>query len=293
MLKKHKFAYLSILPPLFLIFFLRIYPMIWTIYLSFYKVTIVGYLTGTAQEFAGLQNYLRLFNDADFLNSLSVSSLFIMGSVSLQFFLGLGIAFLINEKFKGRTIIRGIILMSYVVSAIVAGFTWRWLLAPMKLSIVNYLLEVIGLRGPQWLSRADTALYAIIIGRVWNMIGFTAILQLAALQSIPQDLYEASKIDGATMWKRFWYIILPLLKPSLLVNLIFITLWTTFTFSQPLAMTGGGPGKATELIAIYTYNRAFTFFEFGYAAAIAMFTFLLNIVFITIYFKLLKSEAYI
>lgn len=223
--------------------------------------------------FVGLGNYLKLLQDARFLNSLSVTIFFSLTSVVLELILGVAIALVLNEQFKGRGFVRGLIILPWALPSIVNAAMWQWIYNA-DYGVLNALLTQLGFVGKYqiWLANPKAAMALIILANVWKETPFAVLLVLAALQGIPRDIYEAAKVDGASVWQRFRFITLRLLMPVIMVIGFLQTLWGLQTFELVYIITSGGPASATELLSLRIYAQTFRSLRFGYGASIAYLT---------------------
>lgn len=229
--------------------------------------------------FVGLDNYLRLLQDDRFLNSLKITVTFSLTSVIFELILGIAIALVLNEKFKGRGFVRGLIILPWALPSIVNAAMWQWIYNA-DYGALNALLTQLGLMDHYqvWLANPKAAMMLIILSNVWKETPFTVLLVLAALQGIPSDIYDAAKVDGASAWQRFFYITLRLLTPVIMVVAFLQLLWGMQTFELVYIVTGGGPASATELLSLRIYAQTFRSLRFGYGAAIAYLTGMLILV---------------
>lgn len=237
-------------------------------------------------EFQGLQNYLQLVQDPRFLRSLW-NTLYITGvAVALELVLGLAIALLIHQSFPGRGLARAAILIPWAIPTVVSAKMWEWILNP-DFGVLNYLLGI----EAHWLGHPALAIHAVILVDVWKTTPFAALLLLAGLQVIPNDLYRAARVDGAGAWQRFWNITLPLLKPVILITLLFRTLDTFRIFDVVYVLTGGGPANTTETLSLYAYKIYFQTLDFGFGSAISVVIFLCIMLLSLIYLKLMVRRT--
>ncbi len=248
--------------------FTAVYPYIQAIQLSFYDYNPAF----PPKRWVGLDNYQRAFDDIVIRSSITFTILFVVLSTVFQIVLGLGVALLLNRQFTGRGIARAINLIPWAIPMVVVAVGFRWMLDP-QYGIINDLMDrVFGLNVP-WLTRFWPSRIAVIGTNVWKSTPFLAIVFLAALQAIPQDTIEASRVDGANRVQSFFGITLPLLLPQVVVVGLFMLVWQLAAFDLIFAMTGGGPGYATQVLAYSIYQVAFTGLNYGYASAISMILF--------------------
>jgi len=240
---------------------------------------------GTELEpvFIGINNYIRLLGDGHFWQTFLITIRFTLIAVTLELFLGLGIALLLNRAFRGRGIVRTIAILPWALPTALIALGWTWIFND-QFGIANDILLRLGLinTGINWLGEPSTATLALIIADVWKTTPFISILLLAGLQAIPQDLYEAHMLEGATPLQSFWQITLPLLIPQIVIAVLFRFAQTFGIFDLMQVMTGGGPGGSTEVVAMYIYANAMRYLDFGYASALIVVTFLILVLVITI-----------
>lgn len=251
-------------PAFLAIAIILIYPLGYSLWLSFHQWTMRTYKQGI--PWVGLQNYLNLFTNPDFLNSLRITFTFVIFAVGIEFVLGMGLALLLNHDLKGKGLIRSMILLPMMCTNVVIGLTWR-LLYNYEFGLINYYLGASGLNRVQWLSSPDVALPAVILVDVWNTTSFVALMLLAGLQSLPDEPFEAARIDGASSWQTFFYLTLPLLRQTILVALLWRLIDTFRIFDVIYLLTAGGPARATETVSIYVYRYGFQSFNLGFASS--------------------------
>ncbi|MFI5340909.1 MAG: ABC transporter permease subunit [Candidatus Methylomirabilales bacterium] len=268
----------------FLAFFLL--PALWSAVLSLTDWKIVG-----TPRFVGLRNYVRLWNDPLFYTSLKNTLFYTAVIVPLMALVGLGLALLLNQPLRGRILTRTAVFGSYVVMVSVVGILWRWVLDPTGAGIVNYYLTQLGLPPLAWLAVPETAMLSIILATVWWTAGYNMVLYLAGLQDIPLAAREAARIDGANAWQEFWSVTLPMLRPVTFFVVVMSIAKSFQVFGQVYVMTQGGPSNSTLTIVNYLYVVGFTWFEMGYAAAIAYALFLLLLVITVVQFRMAAQDG--
>ncbi len=254
-----------VMPAIVLLSIVTIYPIIYVFYLSLHRRLLIFDIS----RFVGIDNYLFLFRDDRFWNALKNTAYFTFATVSLETLIGLGIAMLLSRKFKGRGIIRAVVLIPWAIPTVVSARMWEWIYNT-DFGILNYILGV----KINWLGSPFWAMNAAIFMDVWKTTPFVAILLMAGLQVIPRDLYQAARVDGAGAWQIFKKITLPLLKPVILVVLIFRTLDAFRVFDAIYVLTGGGPANTTETLSIYAYKVLFQTLQFGYGSTLSVVVFL-------------------
>lgn len=265
-----------------LLVLILIWPIVQGIALSFYNTKILTYSEG---RFIGLANFNLLLQDEYFWNSLRVTAVYGLASVTATYALGLGFALLLNREFSGRGIIRTIFILPWAIPEVVAVLIFAWMLDP-QFGVLNYVFMSLGLISEPlaWMSQSHLALPALVALTAWQQFPLAMLILLAGLQMIPKEHYEAATIDGAGAMSRFIHVTLPGLRS---VNLILILLLTLNSFRRVTmiyAMTRGGPARSTETLSILTYNTAFEYQKIGYAAAIGTSLLLILLVFSLVYF---------
>jgi multiple sugar transport system permease protein len=255
--------------------------MIASIYFSFTQYKVI-----TPPIWLGLGNYQRMFEDELFYHSLKVTIVYTAASVPLGIVAALIVAVVLNEAPWLSGLFRTIFYLPSVISGVAVAIVFAWIFN-YRFGILNYFLSLVGIPGPNWLGHPRWVLWAFILMSLWG-IGSNVVIFLAALQGVPQALYEAAKIDGASGWRRFWAITLPMISPAILFVLIMGIIGTLQTFTQAYIITGGGPANATMFYLFYLYKNAFNWFEMGYASALAWLLFLIILLLTVI---MLRSSA--
>lgn len=220
-------------------------------------------------RFAGFDNYLSLLSSPEFWASLRITLIFTVCSVALQTALGLGLAVLLHEETRGVPVLRAIYLLPMAVTPIAAVFTFRMMFNP-GLGVFNHLLTSIGLPAQDWLGTGNMALFSLILLDTWQHTPFILLIVAGGLASLPNDPFEAARIDGASQWQIFRLITLPLLKPFLAIALLFRSIDAFKTFDIIYVLTAGGPGTATTTLNMYAYKQAIEFVSLGYGASVAI-----------------------
>lgn len=274
LLSKEWFLFLLFILPNFAFLVLFTYwPLIRNVQLSMQKVNPYT----KAQSFAGLDNYRWLFNDRVFKMVATNTAIFIVCCVVFTLGIGLAIALLLNEKLKGRTAVRALVFAPYLIAGSAVGLVWAYIFNP-RFGLMAMILDWFGVSSPRWLEDPDWALAAIIIVYVWKNLGFATVVFLAGLQGIPNDLYEAAKLDGASAWWRFRSVTLPMLSPISFFLTVTSVLSTFQAFDIQDVMTGGGPTYSTTTLVYYVYDQAWQAQRWERAAAAAVVLFILMLV---------------
>ncbi len=283
--RKHLFTLLS--PSLIFIIFVFTVPIIYSIYISFHKYNIII----PKKPFIGFGNYINLLNQSSFWHSLWITVYFVIVAVIIELVLALLIALLLNQDFFGKAYLRVLLLIPWAVPPVVNGIMWKWIYNS-EFGALNILLRQLGLvtENINWLGRSFMALNMMVLADVWKETSFIAILLLAGLQTIPEQYYEAAKIAGAGVWKRFFYITLPVLKPVLFVGLSLRTIWAFKSFDLVYALTQGGPSQGTNLLNFNIYQTTFSNLNFGYGAALSIILTLIILFITLIYYKYVLGD---
>ena len=238
-------------------------PVVSSFVLSFSEWDLLGEI-----KWIGIDNFSTALSDPAVLGALRNTLLFIVGYLPSVVVIALGLALLLNRRLKGRVVFRAIYFVPVVTSWVAVSLVWKWLLNP-QYGLVNFALSLIGIKGPGWLFDPNWAMAGIVLTSVWKDIGFVTVIYLAGLQDIPENLYEAANLDGATAWQKFWTITLPMLAPTTFF-VTTISLISSFqVFDQVWIMTGGGPAGATSVVVEQIYKNAFSYYKMGYASAIS------------------------
>jgi multiple sugar transport system permease protein len=243
------------------------YPIAHNVYISLYDWTILD--SDAPEHWVGLGNYIHILSDASFLNALRVTASFTVAAVAVEFCLGLALALLVNEQIYARRLVRTLLVAPVIATPLVVGLIFK-VLWHAEFGVVNYGISLVGLSPVSWLSNPGSAFVALLITEVWHNTAFVFLVLLGALQMLPAEPYEAALIDGATVVQRFRYVTLPLLRPAILVALLFRLVFTLRLFDEVWVLTRGGPQSATETISILIYKAAFEQFRMGYAAALSV-----------------------
>lgn len=285
-----RLAWLLVSPALFVIALIAFYPVFRAFLISLQRVQLQFIKFG--QPFVGLGNYAQVLTDDRFWNALGNTGLFTFVTVLFEFLLGLLLAVLMNIPLKGRGVLRASVLIPWALTTVVSAIMWQFMYND-QYGILNALLLRLHLIAEPviWLGKPSLALISAMIADIWKTTPFMALLLLAGLQVIPADIYEAARIDGTTPLQAFLRITLPLLKPAILVALLFRALDAFRVFDLIFVLTGGGPGNSTETLSLLTYIKLFREFDFGVGSALAVITFICVVIISYVFIKVLGARA--
>lgn len=278
--REQRTGWLLLAPALLILGLIYAYPIGRSFWLSLFTQNLG---TELHPVFSGLSNYGRMSLDGRFWQAIGNTLVFTVSSLILELALGMGIALILNQAFWGRGAMRTIAILPWALPTAIIAATWTWIFND-QYGVWNDILLRLGIiqSGVNWLGLPNLAMMAVIAADVWKTTSFIAILLLAGLQSISQDLYEAHALDGASPWQSFRQITLPLLTPQILIATLFRFAQAFGIFDLIQVMTGGGPGGATETVSIYIYATVMRYLDFGYGAALVVVTFLVLILIVAI-----------
>ncbi|WP_121439178.1 carbohydrate ABC transporter permease [Salisediminibacterium halotolerans] len=290
LLKSHKSqeaftGYLFLAPALVLLSIFLLYP-IGTMF--YYSLTDFYILSPDDRSFVGFENFIRIFSDAQFLNAFGNTVYFAVIIVPVQMSVALGLAILVNKNIKGRTFFRTAFFSPVVMSLVVVSILWTFLYNPSE-GLFNEILGAVGIPEQPFLTSPDQAMNSIIVMSIWQGAGFQMLIFLAGLQNIPEHLYEAAEIDGASMWQKFLHVTLPGLKNVSLFIFITITIAAFKLLVQPMIMTQGGPLGSTQSLVYEIYETGFNYRDVGYASSMAV-VFTLIVLIVAIIQRKVASE---
>ena len=280
-------GWLLLAPSLLLIGGLILYPILYNLWLSLFD----KHAFMPVQSFVGLRHYRYFATDPEFWSSVYYGVVYAAVTMAFQLVLGVAAALLLNEAFRGRNLLRGVVLFPYLIPTIVAVILWKWLLND-SYGLVNHLLLVAGfVRTPvAWLGK-DYIMSSLIITSVWQFFPFVVVTYLARLQTIPPELYEAARVDGATAWRRFLHVTLPATRTVLFVIILLRSIWMFTKFDTVWLMAGDGAvSRYIRTLPVYAYARSFTYLQAGMGAALAVLMFGMLLAATGVYFRLFRDE---
>lgn len=282
--KKKIAPYLYVMPVLILLLIMYGYPLIKSIIMSLqdYKLTSSG-----SAPFNDFANFKKMFSDTDFLLLLKNSLIYVIISVVAQFVLGLILALCLKTKFRGRGIYQSIVFLPWAFSSFVVGLMFRWSFNG-EYGVVNDILMKMGIikENVAWLGTPGLSLAVVIIAMIWMGIPFFGIMILAALQFVPDDIYEAADIDGCGMFRKFFSLTLPYIKPTIIMTVLLRTIWIFNSFDLIVIITGGGPVNYSQTLPSYMYSKAFASYDFGLASAFGVLLIVILGIYAVLFLKL-------
>jgi ABC-type sugar transport system permease subunit len=278
-------GFLFVLPILVLFAAFKFWPILFAVWLSFTNTSTVSHTS----DFVGLTNYANLVRDPQFLRSLTVTGYYVFGTLVPVLVLSLGIALLLNQKLRGRGVFRVMLFFPAIVPIIVVPILWQFLFHPYGL-VNAAVIDPLGFEPVNWLTSTTAVVPAYIIATAWRVIPLCIVIFLAGLQTIPEELYEAAKVDGASMLQRFRFVTIPRLKPTTLVVVVFTMTLTAKNLVLMLIMTNGGPDNASRTLSLFIYQMGFRFSRFGYASAGAIVLLLVLMLLTAMNLRLFRTE---
>src|SRR5499427_4155421 len=280
-------GYLYLVPVVVVLGATVLFPILKAMRMSLYNHVLIK---PQEYRYVGLANYVRLLHDEVFWLSLKNSFFWVFGSVSLQFLGGFAAALLLHQSFRGRILVRTITLLPWIIPGVVVALIWEFIYQP-NYGLLNDILSRAGLMTERiaWLASPALAMPAVIVTNIWRGIPFFAIMLLAGLQAIPTELYEAARVDGASVLGRFTHITLPMLRPIIVVATATRIVWTFNYADLIFVMTSGGPANATQITSTYTLLQAYSNLDFGYAATLSVVLLLIMLAFTTLYLRVTRG----
>ncbi|MFN4158092.1 MAG: carbohydrate ABC transporter permease [Gemmobacter sp.] len=263
-----RWGLILVLPVMALFTALKIAPLIYGGYLSLTQYSLLQ-----PPRFIGFDNYVRLFNDARAMGAFRVTLIYTVGTVVPATLLSLAVAVMLDTKLRGMGLFRTVFYMPQVASWVAVGVAWLYIMNP-AFGPMNYVLSVFGINRQGFLSDGGQALPVLIGIGIWRQMGYSVVIFLAGLQGVPAHLREAAMMDGASAWRTFRQITLPILMPTTMFVIVTAVIFNLQVFDQVVVLTGGGPGRSTTTAVLFSYNQAFQSFAMGYAAAVAVVLFL-------------------
>lgn len=280
-------AWIMMTPAILVLLAIAVYPILRTLWISLHEMVLTD--PGSGYPFIGFQNYLNIFKDERAITAIIFTLKFTVTTVVLEFLIGFAAALIMNKPFRGKGIVRAAILIPWAIPTSVSALMWKFIYNDQYGLFIDILMRLGIIEKYQaWLSTSSGSFMALVITDVWKTAPYMALLILAGLQMVPEELYEAAKIDGANVFQRFFYVTLPTVKTTALVALLFRTLDAFRVFDLISVMTGGANG--TESVSVYAYNHLMKFLDFGYGSAMAVMIFIIVFIISLIYMRVLGDQ---
>ena len=282
-----RFGYAMISPSMIFLILVTTVPLVSLLLMSCFRIDLTFPMDN---GWNGLENYLEMFRDTRFWFSIRLTVIYTAITVVLQVILGLALAMAFFRGFRGQGLMRVSVLLPMILAPVVVGLAWRTLILTPEYGILDYLVILLGFGSKPWLVQPTWALISVIIIHTWQWTPFAFLVFLASLNAMPQEPLEAALLDTRTSWQRFRYIILPMLRPAIVIVLIFRTMIALRAFAAIFSATGGGPGTATEILNLYAYRVSFNSLDLGYGAALGTVLLLITVGISLIFFRMRRSS---
>ncbi|HEY1688255.1 MAG TPA: sugar ABC transporter permease [Solirubrobacteraceae bacterium] len=279
-----RLGYLLVAPVLLLLLLVTAYPLVYNLWNSFHEVNLG--IANNPEPWVGVHNYSAMFSSSEWVDALWKTAAFTAASVVLETIAALGLALMLHRKFPGRGLLRAAVLIPWAVPTVVSAELWKTMIDP-RAGFVDYILGI----HTTWLNGVWTSWVAIVVADAWKNVPFMAIILLAGLQVIPNEVYEAARMDGATSWQSFRRMTLPLLKPALSVALIFRTLQAFLVFDVIYILTTGGPGTSTQTLSYLNWRTFLIDTNFGYGGAMSIVLVLIALAIAAVYVRFMRPET--
>ncbi len=270
---RRMFVIATMAPAVIVLFMLTIYPFLTNIWYSLLSYDLTR---PDVRPFVGLANYVDILTDPDFLAAIGRTAYYVVLAVGIELIVGLLIAVLLSQNLRGQTFFRVLLVIPLSATPVAVGLIWRLMFNPTG-GLANGVLNTLGMKGLQWTSSANGAIPSLVMVDVWQWTPFVVLILLAGLLALPDEPFEAARIDGASALQTFWYLTIPMLSPMIYVALLFRFIDSLKTFDIIFTITGGGPGRYSTTLNILTYRTAFEFLHMGVAAAMAILMLILAI----------------
>ncbi len=282
-----RFGYAMISPSMIFLVLVTTVPLVSLLLMSCFRIDLTFPMDN---GWNGLENYLEMFRDTRFWFSIRLTVIYTAITVVLQVIVGLALAMAFFRGFRGQGLMRVSVLLPMILAPVVVGLAWRTLILTPEYGILDYIVILLGFGSKPWLVEPTWALISVIIIHTWQWTPFAFLVFLASLNAMPQEPLEAALLDTRTSWQRFRYIILPMLRPAIVIVLIFRTMIALRAFAAIFSATGGGPGTATEILNLYAYRVSFNSLDLGYGAALGTILLLITVGISLIFFRMRRSS---
>ena len=285
--QQERFGYAMITPSMLFLFVMAAFPLIMLVGMSGFRIDLT-YPAGN--RWLGFSNYLQMVQDARFLHALKVTAIYTVSTVFLQVVTGLALAMAFFRSFRGQGFLRVSVLLPMILAPVVVGLAFRTMIMTPQYGILDYIFMVLGFGSKPWLVDPQWALFSVILIHTWQWTPFAFLVFLASLNALPADPLEAALMDARNGWQRFWHVILPMIRPAVVIVIIFRTMIALRAFAAIFSATGGGPGTATEILNLYTYRESFNSLNLGYGAALGTALLVITVVISMIFFRMRQSR---
>jgi len=285
--QQERFGYFMITPGMLFLFIMAAFPLIMLVAMSTFRIDLT-YPAGN--KWLGIKNYLLMAQDSRFLHAFKVTAIYTASTVFLQVVTGLALAMAFFRSFRGQGFLRVSVLLPMILAPVVVGLAFRTMIMTPEYGILDYISIILGFGSKPWLVDPNWALFSVIIIHTWQWTPFAFLVFLASLNALPQDPLEASLMDARNAWQRFWHVILPMIRPAVVIVIIFRTMIALRAFAAIFSATGGGPGTATEILNLYTYRESFNSLNLGYGAALGTALLVITVVISMIFFRMRQSR---
>jgi len=279
-------GYVFTAPALAHLIVFAIWPILFVVYMSLFRWELLG----GRGDFVGLANFALLAQDTAFFNAIKNSALFTLGTVPVSLLISLVLAALMAQPLRAIALFRTLYFLPVVTSTVAVAMVFSWIYHP-EFGLLNSLLRLVGISGPNWLGDPRFALSALMIMSIWKGLGYQVVIYLAGISAIPKDIYEAANLEGAGAWHRFWYITVPLLKPTTAFLAVTGVIGSFQVFTAVYTMTEGGPLRSTDVVVYHIFKSAFERFHLGYASAQALVLFAIILGATLLQVRLLRREV--
>ena len=285
--QQERFGFAMITPSMLFLLLMAAFPLVMLVAMSGFRI---DFTNPAGNRWVGAGNYLQMFQDPRFFHALKVTAIYTVSTVILQVVTGLALAMAFFRRFRGQGFLRVSVLLPMILAPVVVGLAFRTMIMTPQYGILDYLFIVTGLGSSPWLVDPTWALVSVIIIHTWQWTPFAFLVFLASLNALPPDPLEAALIDGRNAWQRFIHVILPMIRPALVIVIIFRTMISLRAFAAIFSATGGGPGTATEILNLYTYRESFNSLNLGYGATLGTALLVITVVISMIFFRMRQSR---
>lgn len=284
--QQERFGFAMITPSILFLFLMAAFPLIMLVAMSGFRI---DFTNPSENQWVGLGNYLQMFHDSRFLHALKVTAIYTISTVLLQVVTGLALALAFFRNFRGQGFLRVSVLLPMILAPVVVGLAFRTMIMTPQYGILDYIFVVLGFGSKPWLADPNWALLSVIIIHTWQWTPFAFLVFLASLNALPSDPLEAALMDARNAWQRLWHVILPMIRPAVMIVIILRTMVALRAFAAIFSATGGGPGTATEILNLYTYRESFNSLNLGYGAALGTTLLVITVVISIIFFRMRQS----